>query len=103
MAAEAVAGLSKFLFLYKAYLVGFRKAGQNFPKPFASALPILLWVNLVYENFFTKICLLAYFATKSARISCPIAFQVISKIIRLDLFLKTSVEGMFPTTYIDIQ
>jgi hypothetical protein len=34
-AIEAVAGLSKFLFLYKAYLVGFRKAGQKFPKPFA--------------------------------------------------------------------
>jgi hypothetical protein len=38
---------------------------------------------------------------KVARISCPIAFQAISKIIHLDLFLKTSVEGMFLTTYID--
>ena len=51
MAVEAVAGLGKFLRLYKAYLVGFREAGQKFPKPFASALPILLQVNLVYENF----------------------------------------------------
>jgi hypothetical protein len=39
MAVEAVAGLSKFLFLYYAYLVGFPKAGQNFPKPFALAFP----------------------------------------------------------------
>ncbi len=50
-AIEAVAGLSKFLFLYKTYLVGFCEAGQKFTKPFASALPILLQVNLVYENF----------------------------------------------------
>jgi hypothetical protein len=54
MAVEAVAGLSKFLFLFKAYQVGFRKAGQKFPKPFASALPILLRVNLVYEKILTK-------------------------------------------------
>ncbi len=54
MAVEAVAGLIKFLFLYKAYLVGFCEAGQKFPKPFASALPILLRVNLVYENFLNK-------------------------------------------------
>jgi hypothetical protein len=83
--------------------VGFHEAGQNFPKPFASALLILLRVNLVYENFVTKICLLAYFATKLARISRPIAFQAISKIFHLDLFLKTSVEGMFPETYVDIR
>jgi hypothetical protein len=51
MAVEAVAGLSKFLFLYKAYLVGFCKAGQKIPKPFALALLILLRVSLVYENF----------------------------------------------------
>jgi hypothetical protein len=83
--------------------VGFHEAGQKNPKPFASALPILLRVNLVYENFSTKICPLAYFTTKLARISCPIALQAISKIIRLDSFLKTSIEGMFPTTYVDVQ
>jgi hypothetical protein len=31
--------------------VGFREAGQKFPKPFALAFPILLRVNLVYEDF----------------------------------------------------
>ncbi len=40
---------------------------------------------------------------KLARISRPIAFQTNSEIIRLDLFLKTSIEGMFPMTYVDIQ
>jgi hypothetical protein len=49
MAVEAVAGLSKSFFIYKAYLVGFCEAGQKFPKPFTLALPILLWVNLVYK------------------------------------------------------
>jgi hypothetical protein len=52
--------------------------------------------------FSTKICPLAYLTTKLARISCPIAFQTISKIIRLDLFLKTSIEGMFLMTYVDV-
>ncbi len=52
MAVEAVAGLSKLLLLYYAYLVGFCKAGQKIPNPFASALPILLRVNLGNENFF---------------------------------------------------
>ncbi len=51
MAIEAVAGLRKFLSSYLAYLMGFCKAGQKFPKPFLSALPILLRVNLVHENF----------------------------------------------------
>jgi hypothetical protein len=51
MAAEAVAGLSKFLFLYNAYLVGFRKACQKFPKPFVSALPILLRGKLSMQEF----------------------------------------------------
>jgi hypothetical protein len=83
--------------------VSFCKAGQKNPKPFASALPILLRVNLVNKNFSTKICPLAYFTTKSARISCPIAFQAISEIIHLDLFLTTSVEGMFPRTYVDVR
>ncbi len=36
--------------------------------------------------FLTKICPLAYFTTKLARISRPINFQAISEIIRLDLF-----------------
>ncbi len=51
MAVEAVVDLSSFLLLDKAYLVGFREAGQKFPKPFASALPILIWVDLVSKNF----------------------------------------------------
>jgi hypothetical protein len=83
--------------------VDFCEAGQKFPKPFASALPILLRVNLYTRIFSTKICPLAYFTTKLARISCPIAFQVISKIVHLDSFLKTSVEGMLPTMYVDVQ
>ncbi len=102
MAVEAVAGLSKFLFLYKAYLVGFLKAGQKFPKPFTLALPILLRVNLVYENFLSWNLSFTCFTTKLARISCPIPFQAISKIIGLDLFLKTSIEGMFPSMYVDV-
>ncbi len=83
--------------------MGFCKAGQKFPKPFALALLILVQVNLVYEIFLNKICPLAYFTTSLARISCPIAFQAISKIFCLDSFLKTSIEGMFPTKYVDIQ
>ncbi len=51
----------------------------------------------------TKVCPLAYLTTNLARISRPIAIQMISKIIRLDSFLKTSVEGMFPTMYVDVR
>jgi hypothetical protein len=40
---------------------------------------------------------------KLAKISCPIAFQTISDIIRLDSFLETSVEGMFPTKHVDVR
>ncbi len=40
---------------------------------------------------------------KLAEIFCPIAFQMISKIIRSDSFLKTSVEGMFSMTYVDVR
>ncbi len=83
--------------------MGFHEAGQKFPKPFASALLILLRVNLVYKISWTKSCPLAYYTLKLARISCPIAFQAISEIFCLDSFLKTSIEGMFPTMYVDVQ
>jgi hypothetical protein len=45
---------------------------------------------------------LAYFTTKLARISCPIAFHAIREIIRLDSFIKTSIEDMFPTGNVDV-
>ncbi len=42
------------------------------------------------RSFSSKICPLVYFTMKLARISCPIAFQAICKIILLDSFLKIS-------------
>jgi hypothetical protein len=45
--------------------------------------------------FLTKICPLAYFTTKLARISCPIAYHVNGNTILLDLLLRTSAEEMF--------
>jgi hypothetical protein len=80
-----------------------------FSKPASSTLngwSPLFWSqerDNIRDFFSTKICPLAYFTTTLARISCPIAFQVISEIFCLDLFLKTSVEGMFPTTYVDVR
>ncbi len=83
--------------------MGFRRAGHKIPKPFALALLILLRVSIVDENFLKKHYPLAYFSTKSAKISRPIAFQLIIEIICLDSFVKTSVEGKFPVTYVDFR
>ncbi len=83
--------------------MGFRKAGQKISQAFRIGHSHISKGKLSIRDFFLLKCPLAYFTTKLARISCPIAFQAISEIFRSDLFLKTSVEGMFPTTYVDVR
>jgi hypothetical protein len=51
--------------------------------------------------FSSKNCPLAYFTTKLARLSHPIAFHVNGDTILLDSLLRTSVEELFPMAYVD--
>ncbi len=51
--------------------------------------------------FSSKICPVAYFATKLARLSCPIAFHANCNTIFLDSLLRTSVKETLLTVHID--
>jgi hypothetical protein len=101
MVVEAGVGLFNFLLLYWAYLVvsarlvKFSKALCVGPSLTITGKPNKMRI------FSFKISPLAYFTMKSARNSCPIAFQAIHKTILSDSYIKTLVEDMLANTYVD--